>query len=244
MALQAILFILSCLLFSGITDADKCIQSDIILVQGVGRRSVETSIAVVRLGVEAQGPTSAAVQKTIAEKSTTLVDFLEQKNVMKLRTTGVSLFAQFNRKNPPTVTGYRGSNTVTFEVEVTKSGAVLDGAVENGASQISGISFKPTAEVSKAGRDDALKDAVAAARSEAMTVAMASGISVGRALRVEVTDNFFPKETASKSFAPAAGGAGSGAAPPTSQIIGGEQIITARVSITYSTGSRGRRHRF
>lgn len=228
-------FFLALALFATATCAQKCaVESDVISVSGVGRRDVPTSIAVVNLGISVQGETATGVQTAVAAQSTTLVDFLEASNVTKLTTTGVRLNPRFNFNNgTQNLIGYTGSNSVSFEVPVASAGEILDGAVANGATRISSVSFKPTGAASQTGRSAALKDAVAAALLEAQTIAMAAGLSLGRAVRINVQDSFTPQSQPATALARAAPVAEAASTP----IRSGDATITARVAITYSTSA-------
>lgn len=206
-----------------------------ISVTGAGRRSFPTSIAVIRLGIEFSAKTAGEVQQKVANLSKDLTDYLMLQNVDKLMTTGISLQAQ--RKydvTPPVIKGYSGSNTVSFEVPFTSAGAILDGAVRNGASQISGISFKATPLVSGKARNQALRDATVAAHREARVVARTLGVPLGKPKTVTITDAFSPpaQESMSRESAPAFKAAA--APPPTSVIVGGESTATARVQIIFN----------
>lgn len=212
-----------------------CAEAGTISVTGAGRRSFPTSIAVVRLGVEFSAPTAAAVQAQVASRSQALTTYLTLQSVDKLMTTGVSLFAQRNfRVTPAVITGYRGTNTVSFEVPISRAGAILDGAVRNGASQISGISFKATPLVTQRARNQALQDATRAAYREARVVAGALGVLLGKPKTVSITDSFLPQPRQSMQRRALAGSAASVA--PTSVIVGGESTATARVQIVFYQG--------
>jgi len=229
--------LLALALFVSVATAQKCgVETNVISVSGIGRRSVPTSIAVVNLGITVQGKTAAGVQATVAAQSNKLVNFLKFRKVDKLTTTGVRLNPRFNFSNgQQNIIGYTGSNSVSFEVPVADAGAVLDGAVTNGATRISSVRFKPTGAVSQAGRKAALKDAVDAAYMEAKTVAMAAGLSLGRAVRINIQDTFTPPARDTQAFPQSVSIETRRAAP--TPIISGDATINARVSITYSTSA-------
>ena len=203
---------------------------------GVGERSLPTTIAVVRLGVEAQAKTAVEAQTKIAAASNRLVKYLQGQNVDKLETAGVSLFPQFNfNVTPRQITGYRASNTVSFEVAVGRAGVILDGAVANGATNINGVSFKASPAATAKARKQALTDAVNNAKMEATAAAIAAGRKLGRASFVSITDSFSPGPVESNAGFGAGSGSGAArsAAAPSTQIIARDQVVSARVSITY-----------
>lgn len=78
---------------------------------------------------------------------------------------------------------------MTFEVPISHGGRILDGAIQNGATQVSRVSFKASPKATKHARNAALKDAVMAAKMEAMTVPRAPRVPLGRALRIQVASS-------------------------------------------------------
>lgn len=207
--------------------ASHCCSAPTISAKGVGRRSFPTSIAIVRLSVEADRQTAREAQLLVASKSANLISFLKMSNVDKLQTTGVSLSARMNYDaTPVTLVGYSGSNSVSFEVPISRAGALLDGAVRFNASKIGGVSFKATKEVSGAARRQALVDATKAARAEAKEVAAALGVGLGAAKEIKISENLAVQATPIRA---AVGGADAG----TSAIVGGESSVSAQVSIVF-----------
>ena len=236
MAVRFVLYALPLLLASTSTVLamnQNCADLDIITVRGMGRRSVKASIAVITLGIESSGKTNKMVQRDLAQRARRLVGFLRTQRVSKLETSGVSLFPEFNfRVTPRVLVGFRGSNTVSFQVAVSRAGVVLDGAVKNGATRINGVSFKASPKASRLARNRALRDAVRTARREAKIVAAAAGNSLGRALAVRVTDSFFPQSVRSNmSFR----GAMRSRSRATTPILGRDIVVSARVEIKYDS---------
>ncbi len=238
MTMSKLLALLTLLVFSGVS-AQKCgIETNVIKSNGVGERSLPTTIALVRLGIEAQDKTAVGAQAKIANASNKLVTFLKSQNVQMLQTTGVSLNPQFNFSvTPSQIIGYTASNTVSFEVAVDRAGALLDGAVQNGATNINGVTFKATPAATATARKQALADAVENAKMEAQVTALAAKRLLGRASLISITDSFSPGPVAAQSaFSGGGGGGGGGGAGFggfRSQVIAQAQIIRARVSITY-----------
>ncbi len=215
-----------------------CPKTNIVSVTGAGRRTYNTSIAVFSLGVSAEAKTAIATQKILANKSTSLFAFLRAQKVQKLETTGVNLYERRNYSSGGSkIIGYGGSNTVTFEIAVDNAGVILDGAVRNGASNINGVSFKATPEVTAAAREEALRDAAKNAKREATTIVTALGRNLGNPVEAKITDSFVPQGTPSsfarREFA-AVPAAPASKARPTSKITSGERSVTAYVSISFA----------
>jgi uncharacterized protein YggE len=87
-------------------------------------------------------------------------------------------------RGAPKVTGYEASRPMTLRIrDVELLGPVLDGLVDDGATQVQGTAME-LAEPEAATRE-ALATAVAVARSRAEALAAAAGVSLGAPLRVE-----------------------------------------------------------
>lgn len=223
------------LAFAVVARAQQCgIEMNVLKSNGVGERSLPTTIAVVRLGVESEGKTAKEAQTKNAAASDKLTAYLKTQNVQKLQTTGVSLQPQFNfNVTPRQITGYRASNTVSFEVPVARAGTILDGAVTNGATNINGVSFKATPEATAAARKLALADAVANAKMEASAAAAAASRRLGAASVISIVDSFSPGPVSARANFGVESASARSADAPTTQVIARDQIIRARVAITY-----------
>ena len=94
----------------------------------------------------------------------------------KLQTSEVMLSPELN-DDGTAVLGYTASTTITAESELTRAGALVDAAVDAGATGVSGPSW------SRSDRDaryrTALKDAIADARAKAQALADGAGLSLG-----------------------------------------------------------------
>lgn len=117
-------------------------QYRVLSVTGKGAENIQTTEAQVRLGVEVQGRTAEAVQQQVASRSAAVVSLLKSRNVDKLETTGINLRPNYSSNNGQRrLVGYRGSNVVSFRVDIESAGALMDDAVKAGASRIDSVSF-------------------------------------------------------------------------------------------------------
>jgi uncharacterized protein YggE len=90
-------------------------------------------------------------------------------------------------RGAPKLTGYEASRPITVRVrQVDLLGALLDGLVDDGATQVHGTAME-LAEP-EAPRREALTAAVAVARGRAEALASAAGVALGEPLRVEEGD--------------------------------------------------------
>jgi uncharacterized protein YggE len=195
-----------------------------ITVTGVGTVKARPDQAEFSFGVETQGATadealaknSVAVQKVINAIKAAGVAAAD------IQTQQVSVFPRYSNDGQAIV-GYTASNTVTAKVrDVSKAGAVVDAAVKAGANQVYG----PTLSIgSQSGLyQDALKKALADARTKAQTIAGAAGVSLGRVVNIVEGGGVFPVPL------PAAAEGGETAAP----IEPGLQEVQASLTVTYA----------
>ncbi len=209
-------------------------MDQILTVTGSGSVSVETSIAVINLGVLIDGTSAQSVQAQVAQDSNQLIEALTALNVEKLETTGISLTPQYDyRGSSPQQTGVRGQNSVKFEVSIDRAGTILDQAIEAGASQVQSIQFKAEDGVIKEARQQALQVAVQDAQDQADAVLSALNLSARSVAGIEVNSD-------RSGFQPIPFQAGRTAllssvaeAEPT-PVVGGEQVVSARVTLKIS----------
>jgi uncharacterized protein YggE len=104
----------------------------------------------------------------------------------EVKTSGYNLqpMTVYRENQPPTITGYQASNSVTVTMsDLAKVGAVIDAASLAGANNINGVSF--TLRKDRPAKDQALADATREAIGKAQTIAQALGGRVARVLEVQ-----------------------------------------------------------
>ncbi len=204
-----------------------------LTVSGRGTEAIPTTIAQVRLGVEAQGKTASEVQSAIAKRSNAVVAFLKSRNVEKLETTGVNLNPIYSYENNKQVlTGYSGSNMVVFRTSNNAAGEIIDQAVKSGASRIDGISFVATDEAIAAAQKVALKRATKEAQAQAQAVLDALNFTQKDIIGIQVNNAVPRPRPMELENAQMLRSAKIADAP--SPVIGGEQTIDATVTLEIS----------
>lgn len=207
-----------------------------LTVTGNGMTTIETTLAEVQLGVEIQGKTATEVQKEVAQRTSAVVDILRSKGVQQLKTTGVQLnpnynYDQANQNNgQPVLTGYIGTNTVSFSSSTDEVGNLLDETVKAGASRIDGISFRATPEAIFTAKKEALRKASINAQDQADIVLDTLKLTSKEIIRIEVDEarveepQYAARDQLSVSEA-----------KMSTPVIGGEQTVEAAVTlqITY-----------
>lgn len=203
-----------------------------LTVTGRGTEMVATTLAAVRLGVEAQGKTANEVQQEVARRSNSVVTLLKSRNVEKLETTGINLNPNYRYDNGvQTLTGYAGSNMVSFRVPTEKAGSIMDEAVKAGASRIDGVSFVASDAAIATAQKGALREATQDAQAQAEAVFNSLGLTRREIVNIQINGAFTPPPR--PIFADAMVNKAAGAPAPT-PVIGGEQQIEASVTLQIS----------
>lgn len=157
-------------------------------VTATGRTTRTPDVATVRAGVVTQDATAATALSQNAQRMAAVIKALKAAGIADrdIATSNVGLSPQYRYADnqPPVITGYQASNTVsvTFR-DVRKAGPVLDALVRSGANQVEGPAMSladPDAAL-----DEARTDAVARARARATLYARAAGMNVARIVSIE-----------------------------------------------------------
>ena len=195
-----------------------------ITVTGNGTVSATPDRASFDFGVTTQAATAADALNRSSDQARTIVVALEKSGVdaSDIQTTDVSLWPQ-TRGNGTEIVGYTASNSVNVTAPLAKAGTVVDAAVGAGANNVDGPNLD-TSEKSSL-YDDAMKQALAAAKGKALAIADAAGLSITGVEKV--TEG---------SSEPVPVYADALAAKPSVPIEPGTQQIQASVTVTYSAG--------
>ncbi|ESA36200.1 membrane protein [Leptolyngbya sp. Heron Island J] len=200
----------------------------VLTVTGEGSESTPATLARVQMGVTAQGENAEAVQQEIAQRSAAVIELLRSQNVDQLQTTGIRLNPQYNYDgNQPRITGYTGSNTVSFQMPTDEVGTLLDDAIATGANQINSVSFVAADDAIDAARDTALQEATADAQAQADVVLQSLNLSAQEIVGIQVNNANPPMPIPFAAQARLADAVSEATTP----VEGGEQTVNARVTL-------------
>jgi uncharacterized protein len=149
-----------------------------ITVSGDGSATAVPDRAAFEFGVVTKADTASAALSRSSTAASAVIAALKSAGVAAtdLQTAGVSLSPQTS-EDGTRIVGYTASNSVDATVSLAKAGAAVDAAVGAGADSVSG----PGLDTS--GRDalyqSALRQAFAAAKAKATTLADAAGLQLG-----------------------------------------------------------------
>lgn len=132
----------------------------ILSVTGQGEVAIPTTIARIRLTIEARGENAEQVQQEVSRRTAAVLEVLRSRNVEQLQTTGVRLQPQYNyRDDERRLIGYMATNSIAFRIATDRAGQLIDETLQAGATQIDGVNFL------------ASEDAIAIAEAEALRLA-------------------------------------------------------------------------
>ncbi len=196
-----------------------------------GEVSRVPDVAIISAGVVTQAQDARTALADNAAKMTRVLAALKKSGVdaRDIATSSISLSPQYRYADnqPPVITGYQASNTVTVRFrDIAKSGTVLDTLVGQGANQING----PTLTIDKpeAALDEARLAAMKTARTRADLYARAAGTTVKRIVAIsESSDNNALQPMPMVMMARQADTAAK------TEIAAGEQAIGVTLSITF-----------
>jgi uncharacterized protein YggE len=161
-----------------------------IVVNGEATVRRVPDLAVVSLAVAVRDRQPAAARDEANRRASAILARLRDLGLPDGDVQAASLVVQPTYdygRGAPKLTGYEASRPMTLRIRnVELLGSVLDGLVDDGATQVHGTSME-LAEPEVA-RREALTAAVAIARGRAEALATAAGVALGVPLRIEETD--------------------------------------------------------
>ena len=207
-----------------------------ITVIGKAKVTSAPDEAVLTLSVENEGADPGAALDTNSTNTQKVIDRLKTEGVedSAIETANVTVYpiqTYDPKTGKATTTGYRAQNTVTVTLkDALKVGKVLAAAVETGATNISGPEWRLSED--SAAVTEALKKAVADARTKAEAVAGAQGVKLGDVVMMNEGGVEVPVVPVYSSVTDSAATAGGKVAEP--PISAATLDITATITVTYT----------
>ncbi len=199
-----------------------------LTVTGQGTVRIPTTLTDVSLGVEIQGKTATEVQQNVAQRSSSLVEFLRSRPTDRLETTGIRLQPNYQYdNNQRRLVGYIGTNTVSFRVKTEEVGSLLDEAVKAGATRIDRISFTATETAISDAQKEALKLATVDAQQQAEAVLSTLNFQSQEIINISINGANAPQPQIMQSPETLRTASAADSTP----VIGGEQTIKAMVTL-------------
>lgn len=206
------------------------ITSDAFSVTGEGKSTVSPDIAVVNVGVQANGSAVKQVQDELNRKMNAVSEAIKRVGVKSedIQTSNYSIYPQYDyQSGGQRIMGYQASSNLTIKVrDIDRTNEVIDGATAAGANQVGGISFDVD-DKTKA-QNEAREKAVAEAKRKAQDAARIAGFRLGTIVNYQESfgDQPRPIPLIAKE------GVGIGGEVPT-QIEPGSSEIVVTVTLSY-----------
>jgi uncharacterized protein YggE len=198
-------------------------------------------VAQFSFGVKTEGGLNIGnLQAENTKKVNEAINFVKSNGVdnKDIKTTNYSLDPRYQYYScpesggacpPPEIVGYTVSQNVLVKIrDFKKIGNILAGVVKNGANEVSSLSF--TIDDPTVIQDQARNEAIAKAKTRALSVAKAGGFKLGRLLSIEegYAQPYYDYYESSVK------GLGGGAATvPAPTIEAGSQEVTVTMTLRY-----------
>lgn len=159
-----------------------------VMVSGDATVQAQPDTAIISISVITQNKRALDAQQENANRSDMVVRAVKAAagSGAEVKTSGYNLqpMQVYRENQPPTITGYQASNSVTVTMsDLVKVGAVIDAASQAGANNINGVAF--TLRQDRPAKSQALMEATRAAVGKAQAIAQALGGRITRILEVE-----------------------------------------------------------
>jgi uncharacterized protein YggE len=210
-------------------------QQEGIWVNGEGKVVAVPDVAILRLGIEAQGASVAEAQDQAREAMDKVMKALKDEGIaekdIQTQYFNINRITRWDdQENKEVITGYQVTNMVTAKIrDVTKAGDVIDVVAAAGGdyTRIDSIGF--TVDDPSGYQKEAREQAVADAEAKAKQLAEAAGIKLGKPLYI-TESSYTPGPVYRQDMVMKAE-----AAPAVETAISpGEQEITVNVQISYA----------
>lgn len=197
-----------------------------LTVTATGTSQVIPNLATVNVGAVETATTAQAALNKLAKVSTALVAAVEKQGVAAkdIQTSNLSVNQQYNNQNQPI--GYQANEQFTITVRKLSSAAqVVASSFSAGANQGNGISF--TEMDPNAGQQQAVDQALRAAKRQAKSEAAQLGVALVKVVNVQLRSQGIPGPIYASLSMKSAGVAAPALQP-------GTQSVTVQMQVTYS----------
>lgn len=203
-----------------------------ITVSGEGKTYIQADVATVQVTISSEaGPTNLAeTQDRNSKTANAVINYAKSQGVKEedTKTVNYSIYPRYNySQNGQQFLGYTVRQDIQLKIrDLAKVGAILNGAVTNGANEVSGLQF--TVDDPKKPQEDARNQAIADAKAKAEKLASELGVKLARITNYSESGGSQPPIY----YGAEAYGKGGGGGPlPDIQV--GQNEVRSYVSVTY-----------
>lgn len=207
-------------------------DSTLLSVSASAEASRVPDVASLSTGVVTQAADANAALRANSTQMAKVVAAIKAAGIAErdIQTTGINIHPQYRytENQPPAITGYQASNTVSIKVrDVTKIGEVLDALVASGANQVNGPSFE--IDQPEAVYDEARQAALKKAQARAEMYAKSLGLRVRRIVSISEGGGFQPPMPMMKGMA-------MDARMESAPVSPGETTLSANLDVVFELG--------
>lgn len=230
------LFLVLAFLPIACTAADPALcPENTLSVSGTGEMMTSPDIARITVGVLTENPDVRTAQQENARIMDGMIEALIASGIPRedIQTVGYSIYPVYDESVRPfgqKIRYYQVVSMVQVTVrDISRTGGFIDIAVNNGANQVSSVSFSLSPEREQAVRGQVLTMAARNARVDADVAASATGVTIIGVKSVNVGQVYVPVTYDNRYSAAAEMKVGAVPTP----IEAGQVRVSAQVSITY-----------
>jgi len=199
-------------------------KTDTFSVSGEGKVTMIPDIAVVSVGVTAQGPTVTKVQQELNAKINAVSSAVKKLGIEEkdIKTSYYNISPTYDYESPTRqITGYQANSSLTIKVrKIDSANNVIDQATTQGANEVHGVTFDVD-DKTKA-ENQAREQAVSDAKSKAEAAAKAAGFTLGRIINYSEGGGAAPRPVmydSAKAMSTAGGGVPTEVEPGSSELM-------------------------
>ncbi|MFC6989652.1 SIMPL domain-containing protein [Haloplanus sp. GCM10025708] len=210
--------------------ADAGSETPTISVSANGDAAAEPNLAVIQVSVEARADSADAARARVADDVSRMRAALGEAGVPDdaVTTATFHISPEYDHSDADReLLGYRAVHAFAIEVTPDRAGEIVDVSVGNGATAVEGVRFTLTDDRRAELRQQALTQAMNAARTDADTIASAADVEVTGVKTASTSAQFVPYFE-SRDVASGGGAGGSTVVEP------GPVTVSASVSVTYT----------
>lgn len=205
----------------------------LLSVSAQAEASRAPDVATLSTGVVTQAADANAALRANAEQMQKVMAAVRAAGIAErdVQTSGINVNPQYRyaENQPPVITGYQASNTVSLKVrDIARLGDVLGALVASGANQVNGPSFE--IDEPEAVYDEARRAALEKARTRADMYAKSLGLKVRRIVSISEGGGFQPQPMMMMRAAKAMD------ASESSPVSPGQSTLSASLDVVFELG--------
>lgn len=212
-----------------VTNSRQSTGNETIEVAASGQVQAQADRAVIRVGIVTSADDVETVRERLSNNASSMREALVEAGIdrSQIRTARFDISSDRNpRGEDSRQPQYRGVHAFEITInETDRAGEVIDTAVSNGANEVDGVRFTLSPEKRQDLREQALRDAMDAARGDADAVAAQSGLTVAGVDHVSTTE-YSRSPYQAEALAASADGA-------STSIDSGPVTVSASVTVVY-----------